>query len=64
MIPTKFQKTNFHTATQTFQALRMEVNQEPEEIKALLDFAIENLRPGGRLAIFSFDSLEDRPVML
>lgn len=62
VIPRKFQKPNFHPATQTFQALRMEVNQEPEEINALLDFAIENLRPGGRLAVISFHSLEDRPV--
>ena len=62
VIPRKFQKPNFHPATQTFQALRMEVNQEPQEINALLDFAIENLQPGGRLAIISFHSLEDRPV--
>ena len=40
----------------------MEVNREPEEINALLDFAIENLRPGGRLAVISFHSLEDRPL--
>ena len=57
VIPRKFQKPNFHPATQTFQALRMEVNREPEEINALLDFAIENLWPGGRLAIISFHSL-------
>jgi 16S rRNA (cytosine1402-N4)-methyltransferase len=62
VIPRKFQKPNFHPATQTFQALRMEVNQEPEEVNALLDFAIEHLRPGGRLAVISFHSLEDRPV--
>ena len=40
----------------------MEVNQEPEEINALLDFAIENLRPGGRLAVISFPPWKIAPL--
>lgn len=52
-----------HPAKQTFQALRIEVNQELEVLKLALDSAIKSLRPhGGRLAIITFQSLEDRIV--
>ena len=51
-----------HPATRTFQALRMVVNREQEEIDALLDAAPEMARPGGRIVMISFHSLEDRKV--
>jgi 16S rRNA (cytosine1402-N4)-methyltransferase len=49
-------------ATRTFQALRMEVNDEPGELERALAAAERLLAPGGRLAIVSFHSLEDRKV--
>ncbi len=49
-------------ATRTFQALRIAVNRELEQIESLLDRGWELLRPGGRLAILSYHSLEDRIV--
>ncbi len=51
-----------HPATKTFQALRIEVNHELEQIEIFLDRVIDVLRPGARLAIISFHSLEDRIV--
>jgi hypothetical protein len=49
-------------ATRTFQALRIAVNHELEQIERLLDQLADCLRPGGRLCIIAFHSLEDRIV--
>lgn len=55
-------KPGIDPATRTFQALRIAVNRELDQIEALLDRGWELLRPGGRLAILSYHSLEDRIV--
>jgi 16S rRNA (cytosine1402-N4)-methyltransferase len=49
-------------ATRTFQALRILVNQELEELPLVLEQALGRLRPGGRLVVMAFHSIEDRVV--
>jgi 16S rRNA (cytosine1402-N4)-methyltransferase len=51
-----------HPATQTFMALRIKVNEEPEELDRLLETGPELLKPGGRMVVISFMSTDDRKV--
>jgi len=51
-----------HPATKTFQAMRMAVNDEPGELKRLLEIGPELLNPGGRMVVISFMSFDDRQV--
>lgn len=61
-IPMKVRAVGGHPAKKTFQAIRIECNKELEVLKESLDAMIDLLKPGGRLCIITFHSLEDRIV--
>ena len=61
-IPMKMRAVGGHPAKKTFQAIRIELNQELEVLRNSLDDMIELLNDGGRICIITFHSLEDRIV--
>jgi len=61
-IPAKVRAVGGHPAKRTFQAIRIELNQELDVLKDTLEDMINLLKPGGRLCIITFHSLEDRIV--
>jgi len=61
-VPRKYQPRKIHAATKVFQALRIAVNSELDNLTAVLDTVVKILKPGGRVCIISFHSLEDRLV--
>jgi 16S rRNA (cytosine1402-N4)-methyltransferase len=61
-VPFFRRKGRIHPATQTFQAIRIAVNEELEVLREVLKDGFEILKPGGRMSVISFHSLEDRIV--
>lgn len=61
-IPAKFKKTGGHPAKRTFQAIRIEVNAELDGLGEFIEQIVEMLNKGGRIAVITFHSLEDRIV--
>lgn len=61
-IPAKVREGGGHPSKRTFQAIRIELNRELEVLRCSLDTMIDRLAPGGRLAVITFHSLEDRIV--
>ncbi len=61
-IPARYRRTGGHPSRKTFQALRLAVNRELENIEQFLPQAVRSLRPQGRLCVIAYHSLEDRIV--
>jgi len=61
-VPPAYRRKRIHYATRTFQALRIAVNNELDNLKKVLPQAVKTLEKGGRLVVISFHSLEDRIV--
>ena len=61
-VPAQYRRRKTHPATKSFQALRIAVNDEFDALDELLRDGFNSLRPGGRMAIITFHSLEDRMV--
>ena len=62
VVPRKFHPKKIHVATRTFQALRIAVNEELVGLEEFLATSADSLKKGGRIAVISFHSLEDRVV--
>jgi 16S rRNA (cytosine1402-N4)-methyltransferase len=61
-VPKSYERGRIHPATRTFQALRIYLNKELENVQGVLDSFLQLMKSGGRIAIISFHSLEDRMV--
>lgn len=61
-LPKSYERGRIHPATRTFQALRIYANKELENLKTVLNSLSKIIKPGGRVAIISFHSLEDKMV--
>lgn len=61
-VPFWYRMRRIHPATKTFQALRIEVNQELKNIEKGLEEGLKVIKPGGRIAVISFHSLEDKII--
>ena len=62
VLPTRYERGRIHPATRTFLAFRIFINQELENLERLLDSLPQVLKPGGRIVIITFQSLEDKIV--